>query len=100
MALRETCIFITAKTARVPHGERQSLGDEGALRMATAEIRQRVAGSLQPREAAFALRPPPCRITMRRGEASLQAGYARALGVKVISNTIYRAFCGVCKESH
>ena len=36
-------------------GQRQSLGDEGALRMATAEIRQHIstAGSLTPRETAL-----------------------------------------------
>ena len=43
------------KAGRVHTGQRQSLGDEGALRMATAEIRHHVstASSLAPREAAL-----------------------------------------------
>ena len=53
MALRGAYGFVTTQTAihcRKGRGQRQSLGDEGALRMATAEIRQHVstAGSLAP----------------------------------------------------
>ena len=55
----QAAIFIAAKRPVFHTGERQSLGDAGALRMATAEIRQHVstAGSLTPSCGFAAQRP-------------------------------------------